>query len=403
MKTSISIFLIMLIISYACFTQVDKNSNEFTLKGEINGQDSGKIYLRYILNNAFVLDTVRIINGKFIFTGKIFEPTSAELNGGNDLNLVQIYLEPKKMRISLSKDKFEDCKMSGSITQNEFQNINQIQKPFMQKTLRLRQQLFVLKDSLKNTITDVSKPPLLKRMEDIEKHYARMQEELDSIQLKFVLENPKSFLSSSFLKPLGSRGVISFDSLKSIYNKLDKAVINSRDGKLLSEYIRKNENTRIGNLAPDFKAIDIINKVITLSSFKGKHVVLLDFWASWCVPCRESLPNLKRIYKRYNPKGFDIIAISIDQNRKAWTDAVRRDSTDMWHHILIAEKWPAGPFTNDDIFQNYYYKGVPEQILIDQNGKIIDIYLGQTKDNSEYLDRLLFKIYEPAIVFRTFN
>ncbi len=79
---------------------------------------------------------------------------------------------------------------------------------------------------------------------------------------------------------------------------------------------------------------------------------------------------LKQFIKNTIPKGFEVIAVSVDENRNAWIEAVKQDSLDEWHNILIAEKWPTGPYTNDDIFQNYYYRAIPEQLLIDKNGKI---------------------------------
>jgi thiol-disulfide isomerase/thioredoxin len=109
---------------------------------------------------------------------------------------------------------------------------------------------------------------------------------------------------------------------------------------------------RIGNLAPDFKATTLNQKDIVLSQFKASSVVLLDFWASWCVPCRQSIPYLKVVYHKYHTKGLSRIAVSVDEDRKKWIDAVNQDSTNMWYHISPAAKWPKGPWTHSDIIQN---------------------------------------------------
>jgi peroxiredoxin len=394
MKTSIVPFLIILLLVGSCTYQSDKNSKKFTLQGEISGQDTGKIILSYFSDTTYISDTAVIKDGKFVFSGKVFEPVRADLNGGNDLNRVIIYLEPEKMTINLSKDKFDKCKMTGSKTQTESDLLNKMEKPFYDRISILSVQNNIIKDSIKNSKNDSSKMSFEKKAEEIDKLWSNTIHKIDSVQIKYVIENPKSFLTIVYLKMLGGNEVLSLDSTKSIFNGLANSLKESSYGKNIIEDIRKKENILVGAQAPDFKATDLNQQAVTLSQFKGKSVVLLDFWASWCVPCRESLPHLKTIYNKFHSKGFDIIAVSTDESRKAWIEAVARNSTNMWHHILIAEKWPNGPITNDDVFQNYYYTAIPEQILIDKNGKIIYRQVGYSKESEESLDRQLSKIFE---------
>jgi peroxiredoxin len=396
MKTSSSTFLAILILISSCTSQADKNSKKFVLQGEISGQDSGIIVLTYLSDTTNIRDTAKIKNAKFIFTGRIFEPTRADLNGGNDLNKVMVYLEPGKMKINLSKDKYEECKMTGSKTQNESDLLNKIEKPFNKRISILKDQQNKINDSIKNSNNDSSKILLEKKAEEIDNLCSQTIKEIDSIEIKFVMQNPKSFLTIFKLPWLGNNEVISLDYTKSIFNGLDNSLKESSYGKKILEDIRKKENILIGAQAPDFKATDLNQQTITLSQFKGKSTVLLDFWASWCVPCRESIPHLRTIYNKYHSKGFDIIAVSTDESRKAWIEAVKQNSTEMWYHILIAEKWPCGPsqLTNNDIEQNYFKTAIPEQILIDKNGKIIYRHVGYSKESEESLDILLSKIFE---------
>lgn len=394
MRISLTSFLSFLILVSSCTSHSVKNSNEFTLQGEINGQDSGIIVLSYPRDKTSIHDTSKIENGKFLFMGKISEPTQAILSDKNDINRVFVFLEPRRMKIFLSKDKYEECKMTGSKTQNESDLLNKIEKPFYERILALRDQKNKINDSIKNTKDDSAKILLEKKAEEIDRLWSQTRKRIDSIEIKFVLQNPKSFLTIFKLPWLGNREVISLDSTKSIFNGLANSLKESSYGKNLIEDIRKKENILVGAQAPDFKATDLNQQTLTLSQFKGESFVLLDFWASWCVPCRESLPHLRTIYNKYHSKGFDIIAVSTDESRKAWIEAVKQYSTGMWYHILIAEKWPNGPITNDDIFQNYYNTAIPEQILIDKNGKIIYRHVGYSKESEESLDRLLFKIFE---------
>lgn len=383
------------ILICSCNSQVDKNYKKFTLKGEINGMDTGKVLIQYVLNDTYIRDTGTIKNGKFIFAGKLTEPSIATLNGGDDLNRVSVYLEPRKMKILLSKDKFADFKMSGSKTQNAFNYIHKMENPFYEKISILRDKKNKINDSIKKSKNDSNILSLKKEVDKLDERCSQILKIIHSIQIKFVLENPKSFASVVQLFTLESNEVITLDSAKSIFNGLDNSLKNTIYGKQIIEHIRKKENILTGSLAPDFKATDLNQQTVTLSQFMGKSVVLLDFWASWCLPCRESIPHLKKVYEKYHSKGFEVIAVSTDFNRKQWVDAVNQDSTNMWYHVPIAEKYAEGlsQISKDDIYQNYFVSSIPVQILIDKNGKIIGHLKDASKENEQALDQLLSQVF----------
>jgi peroxiredoxin len=398
MNTSLPIFLSILILISSCTSQSDKNDKKFTLQGKINGQDTGKIILTYMPNETIIYDTAIIKNSKFVFTGKIFEPTEVTLNVRNNRNRVFVFLEPRKMKIALSKDKFEEFKMTGSKTQNDFELLNKMKEPFYVRISMLRNQYININDSIEKSKNDSAKILLKKKAEEIDKFWSQTRKKIDSIDIRFVMENPKSFLTVVQLHMLEANEVISLDSAKSIFNGLDNSLKETRYGKYIIEDIRRKENIRIGNQAPDFKAIDLNQQIVTLSQFKGESVILLDFWASWCVPCRQSIPHLKTIYKKCHSKGLEIIAVSLDINKKAWTDAVKHDSTDIWYHIPVAEKYATtddpSQMTNDDIYKNYFVQAVPVTMLIDKNGKIIYRHVGYSKESEDSLDHQISQIFD---------
>jgi thiol-disulfide isomerase/thioredoxin len=396
MKITSSTFLAILILMSSCTSHSDSNIKNFTLSGSIEGQDSGIIILRYISNAAFKYDTSKIINGNFIFKGKIDgEPKRALIKGGDNLNTVQIYIEPQNMKVLLIKDKYEEYKMTGSKTQNDFEVLTKLKEPFYERISILKHQMAEINDSIQNSKSDPTKILLKAKVEEIQKLMSQTYKRIDSIQIRFILKNPKSFIAVERLWVLGSNEVISLDSTKSIFDRLDNSLKNSKYGQFIIEEIRKKENIRIGKQAPDFKSTGLNSQTVSLSQFNGKSYILLDFWASWCVPCRESTPHLKTIYNKYHSKGFEVIAVSIDDDKKAWLEAVKQDSTSMWYHIQVAEKWPCGPeqLTNYDIAQNYSYNGVPNMLLIDKNGKILCRYTSASIENQESLDRLLAQIF----------
>jgi len=299
------------------------------------------------------------------------------------------------MKISIFKDKITKFKMTGSKTQNESDVLNKMVNPFYEKLSILRDQMNKINDSIRNIKNDSVKLLLDKETEEIDNVWSHTRGKIDSVEIKYVMENPTSFITVVYLNMLNANEVISIDSAKSIFNGLDNSLKKSSYGKQILEDIRKKENIRIGAQAPDFKAIDLNQQTVTLSQFKGKNVVLLDFWASWCMPCRESIPHLKTLYNKYHSKGFEIIAVSEDENRKAWIDAVNKDSTGMWVHIPIAEQFAKGPdfLTNDDIYKNYFVQAIPVTMVIDKNGKIISRLVSKSKENEESLDKLLVHIF----------
>jgi peroxiredoxin len=395
MKTSLFIFVAFLILVCSCTSQEDKTFKKYTLQGEINSQDSGIIVLIYRPDETIVYDTAKIENSKFVFTGKIYEPTRAELNGGNDLKRVFVFLEPGKMKISLSGNNYKEYKITGSKTQNDYDLLQKLEMPFNERISLLRGQYNNINDSIENSKNDSTKFFFENKAAGINKLLSQTKKEIDSIEIGFVLENPKSFLSVVNLYMLAG-DKISLDSAKSFLNGLDNTLKKSIYGKTIAEDIRKKENNIIGAQAPDFKATDLNQQTVTLSQFKGKSVVLLDFWASWCVPCRQSIPHLKKVYNKYHSKGFEVIAVSLDMNREKWIEAVQQDSTGMWYHIPIAEKYADGPkyFTENDIYQNYFVEAIPIQILIDKDGKIIGRLIGESKENEESLNKMLIEIFD---------
>lgn len=393
MKPTLSAFLAFTLLLNSCTSQSDKKFKKFTLQGEISSQDSGILVLSYWSDKARIHDTTKIKDGRFIFTGKISEPTSALMIGRNDSDRVFIYIEPGKMKISLTKGEFEECKMTGSKTQNESDLLNKMEKPFYDRISILRDQNNIINDSIKNSKNASSKMSFENKAKEIDKLWSQTRKKIDSIQIKYVMENPKSFLTVVYLQMLGGNEVISLDSTKSIFNRLDNSLKESSYGKNIIEDIRKKENVQIGAVVPDIKIIDIDNQTITLSQFRDKNIVLIDFWASWCVPCRVSLPHLKEIYSKYHPKGLEIIAIAwLDFNKETWTKAINQENIGMWHNVTTIFR--NGEKRNEDITDNFSVPAIPFTLLIDKTGRIIYRHVGYSKESEESLDRLLSQIFE---------
>jgi peroxiredoxin len=368
-----------------------KKTNEFTLSGKISGVDTGKIILNYVPDNKPILDTAEIRNGKFFFRGQIKEPLLSSLYMDRTLNRANLFLEPGIITISLTKDGFKDFEMKGSKSQDEVAFLNKLIKPFADKSNFFYSEWVKLSDSLINSVDENTKADLNSNMDKIRRLMSKEDEKVDSVRLKHITDNPKSYVSAYYLQTMTvGKDDLSLDSLKSVFGRIDTTVQKGKYGKKISDDIRKRENTQIGAMAPDFKAIDLNNQTITLSQFKNKSIVLLDFWASWSVPCRNNIPHLKTIYQKYHPKGFEIIAVSTDNNKRAWVSAVKEEDTNSWFNIHHGfNVFNQGDLINYDIYANYFYNRIPTRILIDFDGKIIGHWVGASPENSIALDNLL--------------
>jgi len=219
-------------------------------------------------------------------------------------------------------------------------------------------------------------------------------EEMNDVLADFVKKHPASYVTAYLLRY--SRNCPT-DSLRKVYTAFPAAVKQSSYGKAIAEALENRKKGVPGALAAGFSSTDINGQALSLSDYKGKYV-LVDFWASWCVPCRKGNPHLKELYSQYKDKGFEIIGVSDDDSRpEAWKGAVAKDELP-WKHVLRGMKVTRdGDKVNidrsKDISAGYNVSSLPTQILIGPDGKIIGRY-GEGGDEHAALDEKLQTIFK---------
>ena len=179
----------------------------------------------------------------------------------------------------------------------------------------------------------------------------------------FIKEHPQSLVSLYILyREYVSR--LSSDDIQRNLSLVDPSLQQHRFAKILRDVINTREKTDIGQQAPDFSALTPEGTRVSLHDFLGRGYLLLDFWASWCGPCRKENPNVVTAYHDYKERGFDILAVSLDKNRDAWLKGIQQDQLP-YHHVSELKYW------DSDIARLYGIRSIPSNLLIDKNGKIV--------------------------------
>ena len=375
------------------------NDTVFSLTGKISGQKKGIIKLIYTdKNGKYILDSCALKKGRFQFRGHIAEPTMVYLDGTvqasdmNDPNFTNFFLEPGDIKITLIFNDFKNAIITGSKTQAEqvaythsiasvLKEMEPISKEYESAAREYRNAVKAKKDE---TTTDI----LNNKAEEIRGKFDPYTVQLRKIEYDFFLNNPQSYVTAFNLR--FHVNYLSLDSLQFFYDNLGVKIQQSSPGKEIAKEIEQLRWGSPGSIAKDFTATDLQGNQLSLSDYKGKYV-LLDFWASWCIPCRKGNPHLKELYAKYKDRGIEFIGIADDdQAEDKWKQAITKDSIDVWKHILRGLKYKKNVFDRrNDINEKFGIQSLPTKILVDPEGKII----GRYSEEKGQLDDMLKKIF----------
>ena len=208
------------------------------------------------------------------------------------------------------------------------------------------------------------------------------------LDFDFARKHPNSMAALQLIRINVGRfvGMNFYDTFMEVYQNFSPEIKNSEEGKVMAEKLKYFNQSKVGSLAPTFTLKDSNEKTVSLDDFKGKYV-LIDFWASWCGPCREELPYVKELYKRYHQQGFEIISITKDEKSDLWKKAITKEKIESWTHFSLLEN-------QSTIDKEYFVNGIPHKLLIDKNGIIIGKWKGSGENNKHDLQHLLKSIFK---------
>lgn len=352
------LFLLLPVVSFA-----QTATKEFKLKGDLKlTKTPDWIYLRYASGDQNINDSVQPKNGEFKFEGKIAEPTLATLIvkyvKGKDEEKAQrevmpIFLEPSKMEL-VAKDDLKTTSVTGSGAHVDYVELSKKIKEYDSKF-----------EPLYNSYSDFQKKGDKESLKKVEQAIDDLGKQMnEDVYMGFLKAHPKSPAALYVVKQYAGYD-IDPAVVEPLFNSLPADQKAWPSAIAFKDRIEIAKKTAIGNYAMDFTQNDTLGKPVSLSSFKGKYV-LVDFWASWCGPCRRENPNVVKAFNKFKDKNFTILGVSLDQptGKDKWLKAIHDDGL-AWNHVSDLKYW------DNEVAKQYGIRAIPQNLLLDPNGKII--------------------------------
>ncbi len=350
------LFSILLQIPLLVFAQ-----NQLRLKGEIKNFAANKsIYLIHIANQQEKLDSAKVLNGKFEFKIDIASPSIAILlldHTGKDLidkqspkDIYRFFITPGEATLTAS-DSIANSIVVGLPIFKENDD-------FKRSTSSVEQKLIAL--NVEYSTLSPEKRDNQEIRQGFQDKYQTLLDDRQKAIAAFISSNPNSYISLYSLSSDLAKEEMNIELVENAYQNLSEGLKNNVLGRSIFERLNLAKKTSIGVLSTDFEEKTAEQIAIKLSNFKGQYV-LIDFWASWCGPCRQENPNVVNAYEAFKDKNFTILGISTDESEEKWIKAVKADGL-VWTQIRDR---------TTNIAQTYGINAIPKNFLIDPEGKII--------------------------------
>ncbi len=340
------------LLGFACNqTQTSEESTGYELSGTISGAENQLVFIKeYKDGKLQTVDSLTIDSvAHFQFKGEVEVPVVRYIQVNEER--FELFLENSKITVTAKLGELDKAEVKGSKSHDE---LVAYQKEAQAFTVRM--------DSLEAQYQVAAEAKKLAEITRLDSVYEAIMSEKTVFVIDYVKKHSKSFASPYIVR---SELVysLSLEQLSEIVSSFDAEINKSEYYIFLKDRVEILKKVEIGQDFTDFTQNDSLGKPFSLSSLKGK-VILIDFWASWCGPCRRANPDVVKIYKKYHSKGFEILGVSFDKSRADWIAAVKKDGL-TWNHVSDLQGWgnAAGKL--------YGIMSIPHTVLIDKQGKIV--------------------------------
>lgn len=321
----------------------------FHIVADMGGSLNDRLFLvGNTAKGAVRLGETVMVNGSFEFKGRVQEMTPVYILTEKQQPIATLMLENLEYTLSAGETGIE-VKGGGESQRiwNEFDVISR----------KIRREQFKMQQEVRAAYAEGNQMKLQALQQQFEKIVAETEKEQHVLFEKYS-DSPVTALVVAM-----GMAQMDYTSLSEIYGLLGDAAKNSPYGRMITQQLDRLKQVEVGSEAPDFKAANLDGDTLTLHGIAGK-VKLLDFWASWCGPCRQEMPNVCRLYKKYKDKGLEIIGISLDEKRQEWAKTMAAEKM-TWPNVSDLKGWKS------DIAALYFVKAIPCMLLLDENNRII--------------------------------
>ena len=337
-------FLVILAFPVLSYAQDQKNAipseekvvkvqaDGYKINGVANGYADGTVVDLLNGNNRAAEATTTVSGGKFELSGKLNVPDFKLLVFDKSPNFIPLFLDNSNVMVNITKDRPEQTLVTGSASHNDFIEYSNVTKPY--------ESLFQ---------QDGAKDP-------------EMIRQCVQALLNFLQNKRNSYIAPLAIfrihQVTGDNGL-----MEKLYSGLTPEVKKSPIGEYVGQQVDEARRDPMGKVIADFEQEDVNGKMVNIKSFRGKYV-LIDFWASWCGPCRGENPNVVAAFNKYKNKNFTVLGISLDKTKSPWLEAIKKDGL-IWTQLSDLKGW------SNAVSQQFGITSIPQNFLIDPNGVVI--------------------------------